>query len=342
MRSGWSAAAVALVLVVVLGNEPVREKTLEADGNLHAVLETLAFFPAWDAVTSGGDGDIVIAIVVKLLVLLAVVFGLAAAAGRSSSPGAAFMAGWGAFVIACGLAGGAYYTVADLLAFEGGLADTEGGFVRPMVTAINAGAAFAFYTGALVGAAVALTRRTTTSAPAFGAPGMEPAPAFGAPGMEPAPFGAPGPPAPPPAPTPAPAQPPAPTPAPAQPPAPTPAPGPSPGGRQPAPPVPVASWQQAPAGGVTPPPPSPAWTPPASQSPLPAAPLPRRGVGSRPVQSLPGDRAATAETSRPAVGSPPVPSLPGDPADTSGLDATPSSDSLPKKDESNDAPPDGR
>jgi hypothetical protein len=281
MRSGWAAVAVALVLVAALGSEAALDTARDVDVGLQPLLRSLTDFPTWDPDALGGDSQIGFAIAGKVIVLAVSLFLLAMVAGRTGSAGVALLAGWGAFVLASALAGAVFYLVAELMVFEGDLADAEGSALAPLVRAVNGGAVFALYTGPLIGTAVALARR------------REPAAASEPSTAEPFPPGVgvlhPTDPTSPPS---GPAAPPLPrrvgAPASSEPfPPPPPPPPPPPGDVRPPAPTPVATWPPTPATGTVPP--SPAWSPPEGQRPLPAAPLPRRGVGSRPVPSLPAD-----------------------------------------------------
>jgi hypothetical protein len=319
---------VALVLVVALGSEAARDATVDADeGTL--LRSSVLRFPAWGDDVLGGESGTTPSIIVRVLVLLVMLFLLAAVAGRAGSGGAAFLAGWGAFVISSAVAGAVFFVAADTLAFDGSFESfyAGGDTLDALVTEVNAGAMFGLYTGALVGAAVALTRRTvvarvempgatapyTAGAPAPVLPGAVPPGAAGgvtaglassgayAPAVTPSGAASPGL---------ATGRPAPPTPAAA-----TAPPGATPPGLvngRPTPPVPVATWppsptkpspsQPSPVSGTTPP--SPAWSPPQTQSPLAAAPLPRRGVGSRPVPKLPSDPSESLDAPQDTGGDP--------------------------------------
>jgi hypothetical protein len=186
LRSGLAAAAVTALLVAALGSEWAYEQTFDADESLWPILRSLTELPTWAPVTALSDGAATAAIAIKLVVLLAAAFGMGAAAGRSQSAGTAFLAGWGGFVLASALAGAVGYVAFDGLvddAFQVGLGEGSD-LPAGVVLFANQGAAFALYTGALVGGAVALTRRRGPRPLAFGAAGATPTP-YGGPAPAP-------------------------------------------------------------------------------------------------------------------------------------------------------------
>jgi hypothetical protein len=271
---------VTTVLVGILGTGAASERAADADAGVRPLVESLTRFPAWSSDTLVGNGDLNLAIAAKLVALLVTMFGLAYLAGRAGSGPAAFIGGWGAMVLTCAMAGGLYYVIADLTAFDGDVADRAGGALSPLVEEMNAGAVFALYTGWLVAAAVAVTRRTTRADAATGAATAATA----------APLG----------PT---------TPPRGVPPQPSrPLVQPTAASRHP-----IATWPPMPAqvGTV---PPSPAWAPPRSTTPLPAVALPRRAAGA--YSDAPArDRTASGLPRRPVPPRPPEAQPPPTPDD---------------------------
>jgi hypothetical protein len=169
-RSALAGAAATAVLVGVLGSPAAQDAASDSGSPL--LTRTVTALPSWD-VPDGAPARLVWGIVLRLAVLMLVAAGLCAVAGRSRRRGPAFLAGWGALVVAAGLAGavGYVYTVAVVL--DGGnLSDVTGDGV---VGAVNAGVMFGAWTGSLVGLAVALATRTQpadvfeTDLPAAGA-----------------------------------------------------------------------------------------------------------------------------------------------------------------------------
>jgi hypothetical protein len=154
-RSALAGVAATVVLVGVLGSPAAQDKA--ADNGAALLTRTVTALPSWD-VPDGAPASLVWGIALRLAVLLLVALGLCAVAGRSRSRGAAFLAGWGALVVAAGLAGavGAVHTVAVVL--DGGtLGDVTGDVV---VAGVNSGIGFGAWTGWLVGLAVAIAIRT--------------------------------------------------------------------------------------------------------------------------------------------------------------------------------------
>lgn len=250
-----------MVLVGILGTGPASERAIESDDGVRPLVQSLTAFPSWSSDALVGDGDLNPAIAGKVVALVILIFLLAFLAGRAESGLTAFLAGWGGLVVACAVAGAAFYVIADVTAFDGALADEGGGALAPLVDATNAGAVFAFYTGWVVGAAVAVTRRSrpadipaaaavTADGPAPSSPAPPP-PTHSQPSIHPAPT----------------------------------------------PRTPVATWPPMPAqlGTV---PPSPAWAPPKQSTPLPAVALPRREGAY--TQAASRDRTASGLPRRPS------------------------------------------
>jgi hypothetical protein len=154
-RSALAGAAATAVLVGVLGSPAAQDAASDADAPL--LTRTVTALPAWE-VPDGAPGRLVWGIVLRLAVLLLVALGLCAVAGRSARRGPAFLAGWGALVVAAGLAGAVGYVYGVAVVIDGAdLGDVTGDGV---VGAVNAGVTFAAWTGWLVGLAVALATRT--------------------------------------------------------------------------------------------------------------------------------------------------------------------------------------
>lgn len=157
-RSALAGAVTITAIVAALGSPAAVEAGREADHQ--TVGRTLTAFADWDV--DGLPGDAVAVVVVRLALVLVLVVGLCALAGRARSRGAAFLAGWGALVLATAIAGAAAYVYEvnqhlDGVTFEATLADR-------IATAANDGAAFGLWTGWLVGLAVAIATRPAVSA----------------------------------------------------------------------------------------------------------------------------------------------------------------------------------
>ena len=158
MRSALAGAVTTVAIVAATGSSAAVEAGREADSG--TVGQTLTAFADWDV--GGLPGDAVAVVVVRLAVALVLVTGLCAVAGRARSRGAAFLAGWGALVLATAIAGAAAYVyeverLLDGATFEATLADR-------IATAANDAAAFGLWTGWLVGLAVALATRPAVAA----------------------------------------------------------------------------------------------------------------------------------------------------------------------------------
>ena len=158
MRSALAGAVTTAAIVAALGSPAAVEAGREADSR--TVGRTLTAFADWDV--GGLPGDAVGVVVVRLAVALVLVTVLCAVAGRARSRSAAFLAGWGALVLATAIAGAAAYVyeverLLDGATFEASLADR-------IATAANDAAAFGLWTGWLVGLAVALATRAAVAA----------------------------------------------------------------------------------------------------------------------------------------------------------------------------------
>ncbi|HEV7761899.1 MAG TPA: hypothetical protein VGO78_22985, partial [Acidimicrobiales bacterium] len=122
-------------------------------------LHALTTFPAWSTSALNASSDMYGPIAIKVVVLLLVVFVLGRAAGHVGTSFAAFLAGWGALMIAAAVAGVAFAISADTLVLDGALADANGGAGAVVVEGLNNGVTFGLYTGWLVGLVVLLTAR---------------------------------------------------------------------------------------------------------------------------------------------------------------------------------------
>jgi hypothetical protein len=158
-RSGWAALVVTVLLVAGLGSEAAFDAALDADRQVTPLLQALTTFPAWSASALGAGSDMYGPIAVKVLVLLLVVFVLGRAAGHVGTSFAAFLAGWGALMIAAALAGVAFAISADTLVLDGALADAKGGAGAVVAEGLNNGVVFGLYTGWLVGLVVVISAR---------------------------------------------------------------------------------------------------------------------------------------------------------------------------------------
>jgi hypothetical protein len=154
MRSALAGAVTTAVLIGALGSPAVADIARDADSEVFA--GTVTAFADWE-VDAGTSGDVVAGIALRLGLGLVLATVLCAVAGRSRSRAAAFLGGWGALVVAAGLAAAAShaYTVAVPLDGRSG----PGTYLDGLTAAVDSGAAFALWTGWLVGAAVALTTR---------------------------------------------------------------------------------------------------------------------------------------------------------------------------------------
>jgi hypothetical protein len=153
-RSALAGAAATAIVVGVLGSPAAQDAA--ADSTSPLLTRTVTTFPSWD-VPDGASASLVWGIVLRLAVLLVGVLGLCAVAGRSQRRGPAFLAGWGALVVAASVAAAAGYVYTVAVVLEGGtLGDITGDGV---VGAVNAGVVFGAWTGCLVGLAVAVATR---------------------------------------------------------------------------------------------------------------------------------------------------------------------------------------
>jgi hypothetical protein len=153
-RSALAGAGTTAVLVAALGNPGVVDAALDADEP--ALAFTLTGFPNWD-VPDGATGEVVGGVVLRLVLATVLVGLLCALVGRSRSRGAAFVGGWGALVIAAGIAGATSYVYQVAVVLDGNSFGPT--YLDGLVQTVNAGAAFGLWTGWLVGAVVALATR---------------------------------------------------------------------------------------------------------------------------------------------------------------------------------------
>jgi hypothetical protein len=164
MRSALAGAVTTAVLIGALGNPAVAEIARDADSEVFA--GTITGFADWD-VAEGTRGEVVAGIALRLALGLVLATVLCGVAGRSRSRAAGFLGGWGALVVAAGLAGAASHVYVVAVPLDG--RSGPGTYLDGLTAAVDAAAAFALWTGWLVGAAVALTTRPArapTRAPA--------------------------------------------------------------------------------------------------------------------------------------------------------------------------------
>jgi hypothetical protein len=164
MRTALAGTATTAVLVAALGNPPVVDAARDADSQV--LTGTFTGFANWDV--ADAPGDVIGGVVLRLGVTLVLVALLCALAGRSRSRGAAVVGGWGALVVAAGIAGAAGYVYQVAVVLEGRTFSAT--YVDGLVQAANAGASFGLWTGWLVGLATAVATRTApATAPAHAA-----------------------------------------------------------------------------------------------------------------------------------------------------------------------------
>ncbi len=119
IKSGLLAALVTVILILAFGNDWAAEKVQEADGSTAFTQAAVVIPLHWgDEIQDGGTGATIGRLVV--MVLLTVVLG--AIAGRAR-PLAAFVGGWGAFLMATVVSMGLYAFMA-----EEGSSDSNVGF----------------------------------------------------------------------------------------------------------------------------------------------------------------------------------------------------------------------
>jgi hypothetical protein len=164
--SALAGAFTTAALIAALGSPAAVEAAREAESR--AVGRTLTGFADWDV----GDlpGEAVRVVVLRLALTLLVVALLCGLAGRSRSRGAAFLAGWGAVVVATAVGGAAAYAYEATVVLDGRTYGPT--FADRIAVSTNAAAAFGLWTGWIVGAVVAVaTRPAPTAAGATAAVG---------------------------------------------------------------------------------------------------------------------------------------------------------------------------
>ena len=153
-RTALAGAGTTVALLVALGNPAVVDAARDADEP--ALAFSFTAFPNWDT-PAGVPGDVVGGIVLRLALAVVLVGLLCALVGRSRSRGAAFVGGWGALVVAAGIAGAVFYVYQVAVVFDGNSFGAT--YLDGLVQTVNAGAAFGLWTGWLVGLVVALATR---------------------------------------------------------------------------------------------------------------------------------------------------------------------------------------
>src|ERR687894_870282 len=152
-RSARAGAFTAAALVAALGSPAAVEAGRDAESRTLGL--TLTAFADWDV--AGLPGEVVGGVALRLVVALVLVTLLCALAGRSRSRGAAFLAAWGALVVAAAVA------AAAASAYEAGVVldrrMSGPSFVDRIIGSANDAAAFGLWTGWLVGVAVAVATR---------------------------------------------------------------------------------------------------------------------------------------------------------------------------------------
>jgi hypothetical protein len=149
VRTALVGAATTVVLVAGLGSPPVQDAARESDASV--LLRTVAVVPTWDV--ADAPGDVIGGVAIRLGTLVVLAGLLAGLAGRRGARGPALLAGWGALVVAAAVANVAAYVYTAAVVLDG---DVPGRYVDNLVVAANTGAAFALWTGWLVGLTVAL------------------------------------------------------------------------------------------------------------------------------------------------------------------------------------------
>jgi hypothetical protein len=149
LRSALAGAAGTAAVLVALGNPAVVDAGRD-EGSLLAT--SVTGFANWDVLD--GSGEVAGFAALRLGVTIVVAGLLAGLAGRSRSRAAAWLAGWGAVVVgsAVGAAAGYVYLVPVVLDGRSFAATWADG----LVDSADAGSSFGFWTGWLVGLAVAV------------------------------------------------------------------------------------------------------------------------------------------------------------------------------------------
>jgi hypothetical protein len=149
VRTALVGAATTVVLVAALGSPPVQDAAGEADASV--LLRSVAVIPSWDV--ADAPGDVVGGVAVRLGTLVVLAALLSGLAGRRGARGPALLAGWAALLVAAAVANVAAFVYTAAVVLDG---DVPGRYMDNLVVAANTGAAFALWTGWLVGLAVAL------------------------------------------------------------------------------------------------------------------------------------------------------------------------------------------
>ncbi len=149
VRTALVGAATTVILVAGLGSPPAQDAAREADASV--LLHTVTVIPSWDVADAPGDVIGGVAIRLGTLVVLAAL--LSGLAGRRGARGPAVLAGWAALLVAAAVANVAAFVYTAAVVLDG---DVPGRYMDNLVAAANTGAAFALWTGWLVGLAVAL------------------------------------------------------------------------------------------------------------------------------------------------------------------------------------------
>jgi hypothetical protein len=153
LRSALAGATTTAVVVAALGNPAAVDAARDADQQ--QLVATVVGFANWDV--ADAPGDVVGLVALRLGVLIVLAGLLCALVGRSRSRGAAFLGAWGAVGVAAAVGAAASYIYQVPVVLDGSApAPTYG---DGLVQGVNAGAAFALWTGWIVGLVVALFTR---------------------------------------------------------------------------------------------------------------------------------------------------------------------------------------
>jgi hypothetical protein len=141
------------VVFAALGNPAVVDAVRDADAQ--AISLTVVGFANWDYVDA--EADIAGGLILRVAVTVVVAALLCALAGRGRSRASAFIGGWGALVVAAGVAGALFHVYQTAVVTDG---ETFGvRYADLLVDSANRGAAFGLWTGWFVGLVVALATR---------------------------------------------------------------------------------------------------------------------------------------------------------------------------------------
>jgi hypothetical protein len=153
LRSALAGATTTAVVVAALGNPAAVDAARDADQQ--QLVATVVGYANWDV--ADAPGDVVGLVALRLGVLIVLAGLLCALVGRSRSRGAAFLGAWGAVGVAAAVGAAASYIYQVPVVLNGSApAPTYG---DGLVQGVNAGAAFALWTGWIVGLVVALFTR---------------------------------------------------------------------------------------------------------------------------------------------------------------------------------------